>query len=63
MKKDMEDKNLRLTKVPKYAAIGKLYHGRAELDAAGFIRAEEKRQTDPYKKIRRKFYFCKNQAY
>lgn len=26
MKKDMEDKNPRLTKVPKYAAIGKLYH-------------------------------------
>lgn len=26
MKNNMEDKNPRLTKVPKYAAIGKLYH-------------------------------------
>ena len=32
-------------------------HGRAELDAAGFIRAEENDKRTHIKKIRRKFYF------
>ena len=33
------------------------HHGRAELDADGFIRAEENDKRTHIKKIRRKFYF------
>jgi len=35
----------------------KIFHGKAELDAAGFIRAEENDKRIHIKKIRRKFYF------
>lgn len=40
------------------SVVGEHYiHGRAELDAAGFIRAEENDKRTHIKKIRRKFYF------
>ena len=35
----------------------RLHHGRAELDAAEFIRAEENDKRTHIKKFRRKFYF------
>jgi len=43
--------------------LSNLGHGKTELDAAGFIRAEENDKQTHIKKFAENLLFCKNPAY
>ena len=59
-----ETENCLLTLRQPKDGITAVFHGKTELDATGFIRAEENDKQTYIKKIIEKFsFFCKNQAY